>query len=67
MGRNQKATERAQAKNQRIFLERWSAKLPLLVELATESELARGKLRSRSVLPAGTLARTWPLSQRMRR
>ena len=67
MGRNQKATERAQTRNQRIFLERWSAKLPSLVHLATESELARGKLRSRGVLPADALTQTWPLSQRMRR
>jgi GT2 family glycosyltransferase len=51
MGRNQKATERAQAKNQRIFLERWSAKLPLLVELATGHELA-GEI-AQPVSPAG--------------
>jgi GT2 family glycosyltransferase/glycosyltransferase involved in cell wall biosynthesis len=67
MGRNQKATEEAQTRNKRIFLERWSAKLPSLVHLATESELARGKLRSQAILPAGTLTETWPLSQRMRR
>jgi hypothetical protein len=67
MGRNQKATEQAQARNKRIFLERWSAKLPSLVHLATENELARGKLRSQAILPADTLTRTWPLSQRMRR
>jgi len=67
MGRNQKATERAQARNKRLFLERWSAKIPSLVHLATDGELARGKLRSRGILPADALSQTWPLSQRMRR
>jgi GT2 family glycosyltransferase/glycosyltransferase involved in cell wall biosynthesis len=66
MGRNQKATERAQAKNQRIFLERWSAKLPSLVYLATEKEFAGGKLRSRRILPAGVFSQSWPLSHRLR-
>jgi len=67
MGREQRATERALARNQRLFLERWSTKLPSLVHLASEGELARGKLRSRAILPAGALSQTWPLSQRMRR
>jgi GT2 family glycosyltransferase len=67
MLRDEGATERALARNQRLFLERWSAKLPSLVHLAGGGELARGKLRSRAVLPAGALSQTWPLSQRMRR
>ncbi|MDP2948502.1 MAG: glycosyltransferase [Chloroflexota bacterium] len=66
MGRNQKATERAQARNQRIFLERWSAKLPSLVCLATEKEFASGKLRSRGILSADVLSQNWPLSHRLR-
>ncbi len=67
MGRNQKATDRAEARNQRIFLERWSAKLPSLVHLATEREFAAGKLRSRSILPADVLSQSWPLSHRLPR
>jgi GT2 family glycosyltransferase/glycosyltransferase involved in cell wall biosynthesis len=66
MGRNQKATEQAQARNQRLFLERWSAKLPSLVHLATENEFAGGKLRSRGILPANALSQSWPLSHRLR-
>jgi GT2 family glycosyltransferase len=66
MGKNQKATEQAQARNQRIFLERWSAKLLSLVYLATEKELASRKLRSRGILPADVFSQSWPLSHRLR-
>jgi hypothetical protein len=65
MGRNQKATERAQARNKSIFLERWSAKLPSLVYLATEKELYRGKLRCQQILAADVLSTSWPLSHRL--
>jgi GT2 family glycosyltransferase len=65
MGKNQAATERAQARNESIFLERWSAKLPSLVHLATEKELYRGKLRCRRILPADALSESWPFSHRL--
>ncbi len=65
MGRNQKATERAQARNKSILLERWSAKLPSLVYLATEKELYRGKLRCRRILAADVLSKSWPFSHRL--
>lgn len=65
MGRNQKATERAQARNKSIFLERWSAKLPSLAYLATEKELYRGKLRCQQILAADVLSTSWPLSHRL--
>ncbi|MGQ9571582.1 MAG: glycosyltransferase [Dehalococcoidia bacterium] len=65
MGRDQSATEQAQARNKGIFLERWSAKLPSLVYLATEAELYRGKLRSRRTLPADVFSESWPLSRRL--
>ena len=65
MGKNQAATERAQAKNKSIFLERWSAKLPSLVYLATEKDLYRGKLRCRRILPADAFPESWPFSHRL--
>ena len=65
MGRNQAATERAQARNKSIFLERWSAKLPSVVHLATEKELYRGKLRCRRILEADVLSKSWPFSHRL--
>jgi GT2 family glycosyltransferase/glycosyltransferase involved in cell wall biosynthesis len=65
MGKDQAATERAQARNKSIFLERWSAKLPSLVHLATEKELYRGKLRCRRILPADALSESWPFSHRL--
>jgi GT2 family glycosyltransferase len=65
MGRDQLATERAQARNKRLFLRRWSDKLSSLVYLAPDQEIARGKLRCRALLPSGELAETWPLSRRL--
>jgi GT2 family glycosyltransferase/glycosyltransferase involved in cell wall biosynthesis len=65
MGKNQSATERAQARNQRLLLKQWSAKLPSLVYMATEKEFASGKVRSRRILPADVFSQSWPLSHRL--
>ena len=65
MGKNQSATERAQARNQRLLLEQWSAKLPSLVYMATEKEFASGKVRSRRILPTDVFSQSWPLSHRL--
>lgn len=67
MGKDQKATERAQERNRQLFLERWAAKLPSLVYLASDREIAGKKLRCRPLLPPDELAGAWPLSKRLQR
>jgi len=67
MGRDQAATERAQARNERLFLQRWAAKLPSLVYLATGREMAGKKILCRPLLPPNELAEAWPLSRRLKR
>jgi len=65
MGRDQTATEEAQERNRRIFLQRWGDKLSSLVYLASDKEIAGKDIRCRSLLPAGELEERWPLSQRL--
>lgn len=67
MGKDQAITEEAQRRNHKLFLERWGAKLPSLVYLATEKEMDGKQLNCRSLLPPGELAETWPLNQRLMR
>jgi GT2 family glycosyltransferase len=67
MGRDQAATERAQARNRRLFLKRWAEQLPSLVYLASRKEIADKKLRCRPLLPPDELADAWPLSRRLER
>ena len=66
MGRDQAATEKAQRRNRKIFLDRWADKLPSLVHLATEQEMAGKNIRCRPLLPADELVKEgWPLSKRL--
>ena len=67
MGRDQAATERAQARNRRLFLKRWAEQLPSLVYLASRKEIADKALRCRPLLPPDELADAWPLSRRLER
>lgn len=67
MGRDQAATERAQARNRRLFLKRWAEQLPSLVYLASKREIAVRKLRCRPLLSPDELADSWPLSRRLER
>jgi GT2 family glycosyltransferase len=65
MGRNQAATEEAQQRNRGIFLKRWAEKLPSLVYLASEKEMAGTEIRCRPVLAPEDREERWPLSQRL--
>jgi GT2 family glycosyltransferase len=65
MGKDQPATEAAQKRNKQILLDRWGAKIPSLVYLATEQEMEGKKIRCRPLLPPDELAETWPLSKRL--
>ncbi len=65
MGRNQTATEEAQKRNRDIFLQRWSAKLPDIVYLASETEMEGKEIRCRPVFAPGQLAAQWPTSRRL--
>lgn len=65
MGRNQTATEEAQARNRKIFLDRWGASLPDLVYLADEDELKGDNIRSKPVLSPEDRDIEWPVSRRM--
>jgi len=67
MGKNQAATEQAQKRNRRIFMERWREKLPSLVYLGTDKEVAGTDVRCRSVLPPGEREERWPVSRRLMR
>ena len=67
MGKDQAATEAAQKRNKQILLDRWGAKIPSLVYLATEQEMEGKKIRCRPLLPPDELAETWPLSKRLKR
>ncbi len=65
MGRNQKATEDAQVRNRKVFLDRWAARLPELVYLATEKEMAGTEIRCRPVLRPEERPVSWPFSGRL--
>ncbi len=65
MGRNQAATEEAQKRNRGIFLKRWAQKLPGLVYLASDQEMAGTEIRCRPVLAPEDREERWPLSQRL--
>jgi GT2 family glycosyltransferase len=65
MGRNQTATEEAQTRNRKIFLDRWADKLPDLVYLASEEELAGTEIRCRAVLRPEDRDDIWPYTKRM--
>ena len=65
MGRNQTATEEAQVRNRKIFLERWADKLPDLVYLATEKEIAGTEIRCKPVLKPEDREGGWPISRRL--
>jgi GT2 family glycosyltransferase len=65
MGKNQTKTEEAQARNKKLFLERWGNKLESLVYLASEKELTGKDLRCKGVLAADELAGQWPISRRL--
>jgi GT2 family glycosyltransferase/glycosyltransferase involved in cell wall biosynthesis/2-polyprenyl-3-methyl-5-hydroxy-6-metoxy-1,4-benzoquinol methylase len=67
MGRDQTATEEAQKRNREIFLERWGKKLPDLVYLASDSEMAGKEIRCRPVFSPGQLGEPWPISRRLHR
>ncbi|HET9476074.1 MAG TPA: methyltransferase domain-containing protein [Dehalococcoidia bacterium] len=65
MGRNQTATEEAQASNREIFLDIWRERIPELVYLASEEEMAGTEIRCRPVLHPEDRANDWPLSRRL--
>ena len=65
MGRNQTATEEAQVRNRMIFLERWRERIPELVYLASEEEMAGTDIRCKPVFEPGQRAEKWPISPRL--
>ncbi|TMB98843.1 MAG: methyltransferase domain-containing protein [Chloroflexi bacterium] len=67
MGRDQAATERAQERNREVFLRRWGAKIPGMVYLADEREMAGTELRCRPLLGADDLMQDWPVTRRLLR
>jgi hypothetical protein len=65
MGRNQTATEEAQARNRKIFLERWADKMPDLVYLASDAEIEGTEIRCKPVLKPEDRDDVWPYSRRL--
>ena len=64
-GRDQAASEAAQRRNRKLFLDRWGERLPELVYLADEAEIAGTDVRCRPLLPPEERTVTWPLSKRL--
>jgi GT2 family glycosyltransferase/glycosyltransferase involved in cell wall biosynthesis len=67
MGRNQKATEEAQTRNRKVFLERWRDRMPDLVYLASDKDMKSAKIHAKPVLKEGELHTDWPISRRLLR
>ena len=65
MGRSPKATEEAQTRNRKVFLDRWADRIPELVYLANDKEMKSGEIRCRLMLHEGELDTAWPFSRRL--
>lgn len=65
MAKDQKATEEAQARNRKIFLERWADKIPDLVYLATQKEIDSGQLHCRPIFRPEERGDFWPYTRRL--
>jgi len=64
-GRNQAASEEAQRRNRKLFLDRWGERLPELVYLADEAEIAGTDVHCRPILSPEECTITWPVSTRL--
>ncbi|HUF54169.1 MAG TPA: methyltransferase domain-containing protein [Dehalococcoidia bacterium] len=64
-GRNQAASEEAQAINRKTFLNRWADKIPDLVYLASEAEKHGPVIRCRAMMAPEDRSVAWPISKRL--
>lgn len=64
-GKNQAASEEAQAINRKTFLDRWGAKIPDLVYLASEAEMKGTDIRCQPIMTPEERAVAWPISKRL--
>jgi GT2 family glycosyltransferase/glycosyltransferase involved in cell wall biosynthesis len=64
-GKDQKASEEAQARNRKVFLDTWAARLPDLVYLADEAEIKGTEIHCKPALMPDQRALPWPISKRL--
>jgi GT2 family glycosyltransferase/glycosyltransferase involved in cell wall biosynthesis/ubiquinone/menaquinone biosynthesis C-methylase UbiE len=64
-GKNQAASEEAQAINRKTFLDRWRDKIPDLVYLASEDEMKASDIRCKPLVAPEDRTTAWPISKRL--